>query len=87
MTILFGRAWVCEQLRSELYLRHGLDNSCGRYIILSPWNLLPWRNFSAYFCHFEVRFSVAERNRNEDVTHAEICRTGQKSLQAGNSFV
>jgi hypothetical protein len=36
---------------------------------------------------FTVRFSVAERNRNEDATHAEICRTGQKSPQAGNSFV
>jgi hypothetical protein len=30
---------------------------------------------------------VAERNRNESATHAEICRTGQKSPQAGNSFV
>jgi hypothetical protein len=38
--IPFGSAWVCEQLRSEIYLRHRLDNSCGRNISLSPWNVL-----------------------------------------------
>jgi hypothetical protein len=87
MTILFGSAWVCEQLLSEFYLSNGLDNSCGRNIILSPWNLLYMAKRLGVFVPFSVLFSVAERIGNEDDTHAEICRTGQKSPQAGNSFV
>jgi hypothetical protein len=87
MTILFGSAWVCEQLRSELYLRHGLDNSCGRNIMLSQWNLLYMTKLFGIFVPFSIPISVAERKRNEDATHAKICRTGQKSPQAGKSFV